>query len=169
MLFLSLVTLTFVLWPWHSNSPSEGPNTSSVWNWRKSVQRFPRYFIHKKATDSGINRTLRSSLRAVIIAESTRHCMRYASKQQETGFHFFVHREYCTGVDVMARKREETLEPRRWISLIASESILNTRTRRSVLQQLTTDRRTERHTIDDLIVEWQMKTRVREITTVRTH
>jgi len=28
--------------------PSEGPNTSSVWVWRKSVQHFPRYFIHKQ-------------------------------------------------------------------------------------------------------------------------
>jgi len=31
---------------------SEGPNTSSMWIWRKSVQRFPIYFIHKqKNTD----------------------------------------------------------------------------------------------------------------------
>jgi len=28
--------------------PSEGPNTSSVWIWRKSVQWFRRYFIHKQ-------------------------------------------------------------------------------------------------------------------------
>jgi len=28
--------------------PGEGPNTSSVWIWRKSVQRFRRYFIHKQ-------------------------------------------------------------------------------------------------------------------------
>jgi len=27
--------------------PSEGPNTSSEWIWRKSSQRFPRYFVHK--------------------------------------------------------------------------------------------------------------------------
>jgi len=26
--------------------PSEEPNTSSLWIWRKSVQRFPRYFHH---------------------------------------------------------------------------------------------------------------------------
>ena len=39
------LTLTF-------NRPSEGPNTSSVWIWRKSVQRFPRYFTHiQKTTD----------------------------------------------------------------------------------------------------------------------
>jgi len=69
---LPLVTLTFDLWSWHSNSscpPSKGPNTSSVWILRKSVPRFPRYFIHKqtnkKVTDSAKNRTLRSSLRAV--------------------------------------------------------------------------------------------------------
>ena len=46
--------------------PSEAPNTSSVWIRCKSVQRFPRYFIHKqKVTNSAKNRTLRSSLRAV--------------------------------------------------------------------------------------------------------
>jgi len=28
--------------------PSEEPNTFSLWIWPKSVQRFPRYFIHKK-------------------------------------------------------------------------------------------------------------------------
>jgi len=27
------------LWPWHSNLLSEGPNTSSLWIWCKSVQR----------------------------------------------------------------------------------------------------------------------------------
>ena len=30
--------------------PSEGPNTFSVWIWRKSVQQFPKYFIHKQKT-----------------------------------------------------------------------------------------------------------------------
>jgi len=30
--------------------PSEGPNTSSVWILRKSVQRFPKYFTHKQNT-----------------------------------------------------------------------------------------------------------------------
>ena len=44
--FLSLVTLTFDL---DIETPlSEGPNTSSVWIWRKFVQRFPRYLIHKQ-------------------------------------------------------------------------------------------------------------------------
>jgi len=46
-------------WPWPltfdldlQTRPSQGPNTSSVWSWPKSVQRFPRYFIHKqKPTD----------------------------------------------------------------------------------------------------------------------
>jgi len=65
---LSLVTLTFDLWPWLSNSASEGPNTSSVWIWCKSVQRFPRYFTHrqkKPQTDCAKNRTFSSSLRAL--------------------------------------------------------------------------------------------------------
>jgi len=47
-------------WPWPltfdldiQTHPSEGPNTSSLWIWRKCVQRFPRYFIHKQTvTDS---------------------------------------------------------------------------------------------------------------------
>jgi len=45
--FLSQVTLTFDL----QTRLSEGP--SSVWIWRKSLQRFPRYYIHKqkKSTD----------------------------------------------------------------------------------------------------------------------
>jgi len=56
-------------WPWPSTfdldiqtRPSEGPNMSSVWIWRKSVQRFPRYFIHKqktqKVTNSAKNKNL---------------------------------------------------------------------------------------------------------------
>jgi len=36
-LFLSPVTLTFDLSPWHSNSSERGPNTSSLWIWCKSV------------------------------------------------------------------------------------------------------------------------------------
>jgi len=66
MSFLSRVTLTSDLW--FSNlrtRPSEGPNTSSVWIWRKSVQRFPVRTQTKKVTDSAKNRTLRSWLRAV--------------------------------------------------------------------------------------------------------
>jgi len=65
MPFLSLVTLTFDLYLDLQTRPSEGPNTSSVWIWRKSVQRFPRYFIHKPKktqTDGAKNRTTRSSL-----------------------------------------------------------------------------------------------------------
>jgi len=68
MSFLSLVTLTADL-DIHTR-PSEGPDTSSVWMWRKSVQRSPRYFIHKQKnpqTDGAKNRTFRSSLRAVTI------------------------------------------------------------------------------------------------------
>jgi len=30
--------------------PSEGPNTSCVRIWRKSIQQFQRYFIHKQNT-----------------------------------------------------------------------------------------------------------------------
>ena len=64
--FLSLVTLTFDT-DFQTRS-SEGPNTSSVWIWRKSVQQFPRYFIHKqKATNGAKNRTLPSLLRAGLI------------------------------------------------------------------------------------------------------
>ena len=44
-------------WPWAltfdldlQTRPSEGPNTSSLWIWCKSVQRSPRYFIHNKKT-----------------------------------------------------------------------------------------------------------------------
>jgi len=48
--FLSLMSLTFDLYL-HTRS-SEEPSTSSVWIWRKSVHRFPRYFILKKVTDS---------------------------------------------------------------------------------------------------------------------
>ena len=44
--FLSVVTLTFDLDL--QTHPSEGPNTSRLWIWRKSVQRFRRYFIHKQ-------------------------------------------------------------------------------------------------------------------------
>ena len=42
-------------WPWSLTSdlafqtpPSEGPNMSSVWIWRKSDHWFPKYFIHKQ-------------------------------------------------------------------------------------------------------------------------
>jgi len=56
---LSLVTLTFDLLD-RQTCPSEGPNTSSAWIWRKSV-----VVIHKqKQTDGAKNRTFRISLRA---------------------------------------------------------------------------------------------------------
>ena len=48
MPFLSPVTLTFGLDL--QTRPSEGPYTSSMWIWCKSVQRFPRYFTHKQKT-----------------------------------------------------------------------------------------------------------------------
>jgi len=44
--FWSLVTLTFDLDI--QTRPIEGSNTSSVWIWRKSIQRFQRYFVHKQ-------------------------------------------------------------------------------------------------------------------------
>jgi len=44
-------------WPWLltfdfdiETRPSHWPNTPSVWIWRKSVQPFPRYLIHKQKT-----------------------------------------------------------------------------------------------------------------------
>jgi len=40
------VTLTFNLDI--QTRPSEGTNMPSMWIWRKSVQWFPRYFIHKQ-------------------------------------------------------------------------------------------------------------------------
>jgi len=57
--FLSLATLTFDLDI--QTLPSEGPDTSSQWIWRKSIQRFPRYLMHKQnenVTDGARNRTL---------------------------------------------------------------------------------------------------------------
>jgi len=52
--FLFLITLILDLDI--QTRPSKGPNTSSLWISRKSVQQFPRYFIHKqkkrKVTDS---------------------------------------------------------------------------------------------------------------------
>jgi len=44
--FLSLVTLIFDFDI--QTHPPEGPNTSSLWIWHKSVQRFWRYFTHKQ-------------------------------------------------------------------------------------------------------------------------
>ena len=55
-------------WPWPlifdldlQFHPSEGPNTLSVWIRCKSVQLFPRYFVHKQKTqtDGAKNRTFR--------------------------------------------------------------------------------------------------------------
>jgi len=49
--------------------PSEEPDTSSLWIWRKSVQRFRRYFIHKQKTQTNgaKNRIFRRSLGVVIV------------------------------------------------------------------------------------------------------
>ena len=48
--------------------PSEGPNTSSLWIWRKSVQRFQRYLMikHKKMKKSQTALKTEPYLRAVI-------------------------------------------------------------------------------------------------------
>jgi len=60
-------------WPWPltfdldiQTRPSEGRNTSSLWIWRSGS----RYFIHKQKCHRRMvkNRTLRSSLRAVMTA-----------------------------------------------------------------------------------------------------
>ena len=47
--FLSLVTLTFDFDL--QTRLSEGPNTPSVWIWRKSIHWFPGYFIRKQKTN----------------------------------------------------------------------------------------------------------------------
>jgi len=46
----------YTWWPWSltvdldiQTHLSEGRNTSSLWIWRKSVRRFPWYFIRKKS------------------------------------------------------------------------------------------------------------------------
>jgi len=46
MPFVSLEALTLDLDL--QSHPNEGPNTSSLWIWHKSIQRFTRYFIHKQ-------------------------------------------------------------------------------------------------------------------------
>jgi len=57
---LMILNLTFKL------VRTRDQTVSSVWIWRKSVQRFPRYFIQKQnVTDSTKSRPLCSSLRAV--------------------------------------------------------------------------------------------------------
>ena len=63
MLFLSLVTLTFDLDL--QTCPSEGPNTSSVWIWHKSVPEIFHTLTKKPQTDGTRNRTFHSSLHAV--------------------------------------------------------------------------------------------------------
>jgi len=47
--------------------PSEGPNTSSVWIWHKSIQRFRdiSYTQKKPHTDGAKNRNFHSSLGVV--------------------------------------------------------------------------------------------------------
>jgi len=47
-------------WPWPWNSSERGLNASSVWIRRKSVQRFPRYFIHKQKSHSAKSRTTKA-------------------------------------------------------------------------------------------------------------
>jgi len=72
MPFLFVVTLTFDLWHWHSSSSDRG--TKHVFP--VNLAQIPRYFIHEqKATDSAKNRTVCSSLRAVMttLQFSTNH------------------------------------------------------------------------------------------------
>jgi len=64
--FLSLVTLTFDLDSQTVTRPCEGSNTSSVWIWCISVQRFSRYLRHKQKKSQT---TLKQNLT----------CMRYSS------------------------------------------------------------------------------------------
>jgi len=47
--FIIFVFRNLDLWPWHSNSSERGTkHVFTMWIWRKSVQLFPRYFIHKQ-------------------------------------------------------------------------------------------------------------------------
>jgi len=57
---LSMVTLTFDLDI--QTRPSEGPNTSSLWIWRKSVQHFRRYFIHEQKKSQAVPKTKPSAV-----------------------------------------------------------------------------------------------------------
>ena len=76
--YLSLVTLIFDL---HIHiCPIDGPNTSSLWIWHKSVQRFPEIFdlqTNKKVTDSAKISTLHSSLHAVKTKARFSHLLRH--------------------------------------------------------------------------------------------
>ena len=50
---MAALSAFFVPWgPWHSNSSSEGLNTSSLCIWRKSVHMLPRYQRHKQKKQS---------------------------------------------------------------------------------------------------------------------
>ena len=66
---LSLVTLTFDLWPWHSNSSERGTKHVFCVNLAQIRWAVPEIFCTqtKKVTDSAKNRTLCSSLHAVKI------------------------------------------------------------------------------------------------------
>jgi len=67
----SLVTLTFDI----QSPPTEGPNTSSLWIWHKSVQRLTRYFAHKQKSHRQCQKQNLSSLRVVITLHSwAGHC-----------------------------------------------------------------------------------------------
>jgi len=45
--------------------PIEGQNASSLWTWRKSVQRFPRYYIHKQKKSQTAPKTERYAVHCV--------------------------------------------------------------------------------------------------------
>jgi len=68
---LSLVTLTFDLDI--QTRMSEGPITSSMWIWRKSIQQFPRYFIHKKSQTAP--KTESYAVHCARIELKCRHCI----------------------------------------------------------------------------------------------
>jgi len=96
MPFSSLVTLTFDLDI--QTGPSEGPNTSSLWIWHKSVQWFPRYFIHKQRSHTQRQKqTLRSACGKIMNRTTVRQKVRkiavfYSAPSQTCVFnsHTFV-------------------------------------------------------------------------------
>ena len=84
-------------WPWPlffdhdlQTRPNEGPNTSSVWIWRKSVQRFPRYFINKKVTDSTNKKLIRRwESRQLRLSVTGRHTTRVHFRRRKFT-HIFI-------------------------------------------------------------------------------
>ena len=78
--------------------PSKGPNMSSIWIWRKSVQQFPKisHTQTKETTDwLRHNRTFHSSLRVVVIKSDISHhhiiCVCQYATEQYQHLYFFLH------------------------------------------------------------------------------